>query len=228
MKRIDPDRAGAGGGVAAQVWRVDLSHSPAKADAQTLSSAEIERAQRFVFERDRRRYMAAHCALRRLLARHTGRASGELRFDEGANGKPSLRGLPSCEFNLSHTEDVALVALGDQAPIGVDVEMLRPIKDAADLAALHFTSAEQAAWLAAPVDDRDRLFLSAWTRKEACLKAIGTGLSLAAQAVDAGVDAQPRDLMVRMADGSVAVRVQMIDAGSDVVAALACVMESSS
>ena len=228
MKRIDPDRADAQGGVAAQVWRVDLSQTPTDADVEMLSCAEFERAQRFVFERDRRRYLAAHCALRQLLARHMGRTCGELRFDEGANGKPCLQALPSCEFNLSHAGDVALVALGDKAPIGVDVEMLRPIEDAAELAALHFTPAEQATWLAASVDTRDRLFLSAWTRKEACLKAIGTGLSLAAQAVDAGVDEQPRDLMVSTAAGRVALRVQMLDAGSDVVAALACVMESSS
>lgn len=228
MKRIGPDSAEAHGGVAAQVWRVDLSQHPAAVDLETLSAAEHQRAQRFVFERDRRRYLAAHCALRELLARHTGRSRDELRFEEGRHGKPGLKGLPTCEFNLSHSHDVALVALGDKAPIGVDVEMLRPIDDAADLAALHFTPAEQASWHAAPMADRDRLFLSGWTRKEACLKAIGTGLSLSAQAVDAGVEAQPRELTVRTPEGPVALRVQMLEAGSDVVAALACVLESSS
>lgn len=228
MKRIGPDRADAQYGVAAQVWRVGLAEQPADADLESLSEAEHQRARRFVFERDRRRYLAAHCALRQLLARHTGLSRSELRFDEGPNGKPGLLGWPHCEFNLSHADDVALVALGGKDPIGVDVEMLRPIDDAADLAALHFTPAEQARWLAAPVSERDRLFLAAWTRKEACLKAIGTGLSLSAQAVDAGVDSQPRDLMVQTAEGPVALRVQMLDAGTDVLAALACVLESSS
>jgi 4'-phosphopantetheinyl transferase len=212
-------------GIHAAVWRVDLNEWPAAPEVDELSQAERARAKRFVFDADRRRYLAAHCALRSLLARHVGRSAVSLSFDEGAQGKPGLSGWPDCQFNLSHGHDVALIAVGDGSALGVDVEMLRAVDDATELADVHFTPAEQHELRTAPAHERDRLFLSGWTRKEACLKAIGSGLSLPANRVEAGLAAQPRELSVKTDHGSIALRVHSLEAGDDVVAALACVLE---
>jgi 4'-phosphopantetheinyl transferase len=207
---------------------VELCDWPHESDLRTLCEQERQRAGRFVFDADRRRYLAAHCALRGILSRHTGHDSSSLEYDAGPHGKPSLSGISGCQFNLSHGHDVALVAVSDNHALGVDVEVLRLVEDAAELAQIHFTAAEQAEFRAAPAHERDRLFLVGWTRKEACLKAIGSGLSLPARVVEAGLASRPRDLSVDTACGRVALRVRTLDAGSDVVAALACVVEPTS
>ena len=190
-----------------ELWLVDLREAPAPARLETLSEAERARAGRFVFERDRRRFVAAHCALRQLLSARTGLAPEALRFADGPHGKPALAGRAACAFNLSHSQDVALVAIADGGDIGVDVEVLRPFDDAAALAAQHFTVAERAALAACAGHVSDRAFLLGWTRKEACLKAIGTGLSIAAAAVDAGVSEARRLVAIDTPAGRASVEV---------------------
>jgi 4'-phosphopantetheinyl transferase len=176
------------------VWRVDLREVPAAADLLALSAAELDRARRFVFERDRRRYLAAHCALRRLLGEHIASPPHRLAFGQGPFGKPHLVDLPDCRFNMSHSDDEALVAIGELAEVGIDLEVLRPMGDAAALADRNFTANERALLAAAAADQRDRAFLSCWVRKEAVLKAIGSGLSIEPQTFEAGVAPEARTI----------------------------------
>lgn len=150
------------------VWAVDL-REPAPGALALLSEGEIERAARFQFERDRRRFLAARAGLRRVLAGYLGCDAREIRFEAGAMGKPRTPGI---EFNLSHSHELALVAVAGTTPVGVDVEYLRPQSDAVAIARRFFPPAEAAAVGADP-----GAFFRVWTRREAWLKAEGSGLA---------------------------------------------------
>jgi 4'-phosphopantetheinyl transferase len=192
-----------------RLWRVDLGQAPGEAAVATLSAAERARAARFVFERDRRRYLAAHAALRRLLAETTGIAASDLVSHEGPFGKPYLPGPAAPSFNLSHSGDMALIGIGPPGvEIGVDVEVPRAMSDALELAERHFAPAEIDALRSTPPDQRDHAFLRGWTRKEACLKAIGSGLSIAPHTFDAGIAAAERVVSIATPQGLRTVRVQ--------------------
>lgn len=206
-----------------ELWHVDLTVLPDAQRLAWLSAAEHDRAARFVFERDRRRYLAAHCALRQLLSTRTGVPAAGLAFDEGPFGKPSLSGERRCAFNMSHSEDVALVATADAevGEIGVDVEMLRPMPDATALARQNFSASECAELAATPPDAQPLAFLLGWTRKEACLKAIGSGLSIAPNIFTAGLPMAPRSVEIATPEGSARLRVHSFRHGPDVVGSLA-------
>lgn len=161
------------------LWRIDLGIAPAPSELASLDAQERARAARFVFEDDRRRYQAAHAAMRALLAQAAGGAEpSTLRFVHNAFGKPSLADAPGCHFSLSHSGDAALLAIDPAGPVGVDLEIERAMDDIDAMAQAHFTDAERSALHGAPREARARTFLRTWTRKEACLKAIGTGLSV--------------------------------------------------
>lgn len=167
------------------LWRIALGRLPAElaALAQTLSPDERERAGRFYFERDRSAFLVARGALRALLARYLGQAPAELRFSYGPQGKPKLahRGL---SFNLAHSGALALLAVGDGAAIGVDLELIPPLFPGEAVARHFFSSDELQVLLATPARHRHRAFFTYWTRKEAFIKAVGGGLSIPLDAFD--------------------------------------------
>jgi 4'-phosphopantetheinyl transferase len=171
-----------------ELWLADLRSEPSPTILSWLSPLELQQAWRFVFERDRRRYLAAHTALRKLIAARTRVEPMDLQFAEGTFGKPSLcNAAHDCAFNLSHSADDAVVLIAAQGEIGVDVEVLRPMPDALDLAQRNFSVEECAAFTGIDPALRDSAFLTGWTRKEACLKAIGSGLSIGPQTFTAGL-----------------------------------------
>lgn len=198
-----------------------LQSAPGPQDIACLSSAELGRAARFLRERDRRRFLAARCALRQRLAQHLGVSAGALRFVEGPEGKPFLADAPRCHFNLSHSEDLALVGIGDRSELGVDIEVLRPVDDAQPLARSHFTAAEFDAMMALDERARAAAFLRIWTRKEACLKALGTGLSIAPSSFEVGLEPDFTELTIDRPSGAVRLAVRSIDPGASAVAAVA-------
>ena len=165
-------------------WRVDLAQpdSVVTALAGVLSDDERQRAARFVFPRDRRQYIVTRACLRVLLAAIVGDAPAALRLVYAPLGKPSLApGSTSAplHFNVSHSEDVAVIAAARDAPLGVDVEAVRPLPDMMDIASRFFTPAETDTIAAVPPHQRALSFFLCWTRKEAFSKALGDGLSLA-------------------------------------------------
>jgi 4'-phosphopantetheinyl transferase len=145
----------------------------------TLSEEELARAARFQFDRDRHRYIVAHGALRQLLARYVGCTPGELRFGTNRYGKPHLGNASGLRFNLSHTEDVAVIAIAsaEAGEIGIDVEAVRPLDGMLKIAQQFFRADEAEALHRLPDAAQPLAFYRIWTRKEAYLKAIGTGLS---------------------------------------------------
>lgn len=149
-----------------------------------LSEAERQRAARFRRPRDRRRYIVAHARLRQLLAERLGIRAGQVALGSGAWGKPELQGRQAASgwhFNLSYSDGpgggLALCALSRRGPIGVDVEWVRPLADADILARQFFSPREYGLYRRLPPGDRLLGFFHGWTRKEAFVKALGTGLS---------------------------------------------------
>jgi 4'-phosphopantetheinyl transferase len=145
----------------------------------SLSADELHRVQRFHFQVDRDRFIAARGVLRTILARYVNMEPGQLRFCYDPGGKPRLArdqtggGL---SFNLSHSHDLALYAFVMGREIGVDVERVRREPLDEGLAERFFAPAEVAALRALPVDRQVEAFYHVWTRKEAYLKARGEGL----------------------------------------------------
>lgn len=142
-----------------------------------LSEAERRRADQLTASVVRRRFIAARAGLRRILARYADAAPASLVLRTGEHGKPNLRGGP--EFNLSHSGDLALCAVGGTRPVGVDVEELRPVPEALAIAERHLgPEATRSLREGGPV--LASIFLRHWTRREAYLKALGVGLAVEA------------------------------------------------
>ena len=154
-------------------------------DWYLLDAQERRRATALRQDRDRARYVAAHAQLRRQLGARLDIDPAALRFSTGPHGKPALwtaAGLspadqPPCHFSLSHSADLACLAIAPVA-VGIDLETLRSVPDLAALLPGSCTSEERAALLALDPGDQAQAFLSLWTRKEAALKAWGLGLGL--------------------------------------------------
>ena len=163
------------------VWRVRLDE-PATAGAEggVLSSDEIARAGRFHFERDRIYFTQCRSALRALLAGYLAIPATEIRFEYLTNGKPRLRAEQNpraLQFNVSHSANMAVIAVGSEHRLGVDIEKIRADVDTASLAERFFSLRERAGLQALPDHLRVPGFFACWTRKEAFLKATGDGLS---------------------------------------------------
>ena len=159
------------------VWRIDLVGTLADAEA-VLSAGERQRAGRFLLARDALQFALSRAALRRILGRYVGRAPTELVFRTAAGGKPHLDGSSgtSIRYNLSHSHDVALCAVGT-VELGVDIEWIRPAPMAAGTAAGIVTRQGPIYPEETPSPELDWVFFTTWTRTEAALKAIGEGLS---------------------------------------------------
>jgi 4'-phosphopantetheinyl transferase len=153
------------------VWVAALDR-PGWPPAAELPAAERERAARFASPQVARRWVASRWALRCVLGRYLDQPPSEVELELGEYGKPRLRGKP-LEFNLSHSEGLALVAAAERA-VGVDVEAVRPGRDALALAQRALSTEEAAAVRAASPQEREAVFYRAWTRHEARLKCRGT------------------------------------------------------
>lgn len=158
----------------ATVWMARLEDVEIHMDV--ISEEERQRAARFRFERDARRYLAARTTLRELLALHVDAEPRDLDLALGQWGKPWLRSDPQMFFNVAHSEDLALFAFSRIGQVGVDVEFARSI-DPVSLAATCFSEREREEMLATPPAERLDAFFRGWVRKEAIVKADGRGFS---------------------------------------------------
>jgi 4'-phosphopantetheinyl transferase len=170
------------------------------ADFELLDAGERARAERFRFELHRRRFIAARSSLRRILARYAGTAAHALEFAYGPHGKPGLPAHPELQFNLSHAADRALVAVARGRRVGVDLEQLRPLGDIEALARHTFAPGELARLRALPREQWTEGFFNAWTRKEAYLKALGTGLATSPQSFEVSLEPHAVPRLLRVAD----------------------------
>ena len=166
-----------------EVWRACLDEAePLKTEPKTsvLSSDENARASRFHFRKDRERFTRCRSALREILAAYIAIPAAEIRFEYLPAGKPQLvaeQNRSALQFNLSHSGGMALIAVGQERRLGVDIETIRSDVDTAALAERYFSTRERAALRALAHPLRLAAFYAGWTRKEAFLKATGDGLS---------------------------------------------------
>jgi 4'-phosphopantetheinyl transferase len=148
--------------------------------APMLARDERQRAARFAFDPDRRRFIVARARLRQLLAERLGAKPEAVEFTYGAHGKPALlrrSGVRDLRFNVSHCEEVAVYAFAAGREVGVDVEAVRALEDADAIAARFFSAREYAQYRDLDASDRPLAFFNCWTRKEAFVKATGDGLA---------------------------------------------------
>jgi len=169
------------------VWSCPLLVSPPVLEVlyRLLASDERNRASRFHFAKHRNAFIVRRAFLRLLLSRYTLMPAPNIRFTYGSRGKPSLSSdcqadspATPLHFNLSHSGDLALYALAAGSELGVDVEELRAIGEARQIAKNFFSAVECAELAAVPSEQQSQAFLHCWTRKEAFLKALGDGLSI--------------------------------------------------
>ncbi len=178
------------------VWMFPLGDTTWDAAApHLLSPAECERARRFVFPVHRQRFVRSHIGLRRLLAACTGLAPQAVELVAGALGRPEL--APPHDrwsLNLSHSDEWAAVAImpAELGQIGVDIESLvDATRRAEELIGSVLTADERLALQRLPASSHGTAFITAWTRKEAVLKATGWGLHVAPETLHTGVEAAP-------------------------------------
>jgi 4'-phosphopantetheinyl transferase len=163
------------------VWCLSLTPKAPVLDRlrRILSADEIARADRFYFERDRTRFIAARGQLRTILARYLRVDPEIITFCYGARGKPFLdrEAAPAdLKFNLSHSGDLGLVGVTVGREIGVDIELMREMQDAEQIAKRFFSPIENKVFRSFPQTKRLEAFFACWTTKEAYIKATGDGL----------------------------------------------------
>ncbi len=159
------------------VWR-GLLEEGAGFPVEILSSEELQRSQRFLREKHRRRFCQARVFLRQILAHYLHIDPILIGFREGPHGKLYLNNtLQRLQFNVSHSRDLALYAVTFDQEVGIDIEWMDPELEIRPLVSRFFTPREQQAFVELPPDQQLTAFYRLWTRKEAYLKAQGRGLA---------------------------------------------------
>ena len=208
------------------IWRADLSSEEHACRLEhLLSSDEIKRANRFRFPQHRRRFVIARGCLRTLLGGYLGMDARELIFAYSAEGKPSLdpRHKSDIRFNVSHSGDIAAFGIVVARDIGVDVEMIGREVDVDEIPKRFFSSAEQQMLAGLRGEDKYRGFFNCWTRKEAYVKAVGSGLSLPLRDFDVSLlPGEPAKLLATRPDKNLVDRWSMasLDFGNGCAAAV--------
>jgi 4'-phosphopantetheinyl transferase len=167
-----------------------------------LSPDERARAARYRFPRDRDRFMAGRGSLREILGAYLDAEPAGVELAYGPHGKPHLAGKKgTLGFNLAHADGLAVVAAGRGRRIGVDIEAVRPTGDLEDLARHAFSPVELEVFRGLPFLARMRAFYHCWTRKEAYVKALGTGFSTALDAFDVSLSPDEPARLLAVRDG---------------------------
>ncbi|WP_047245796.1 4'-phosphopantetheinyl transferase family protein [Maribacter thermophilus] len=138
-----------------------------------LDKVELQRSQKYHFKKDRNRFIICRSFLKLLLAEYTKLDISQIHIDIHQNKKPYLRSHPSVFFNVSHTNDYGLIAIGNNA-VGIDVEKIDRENDFTETIPYIFNKNEVLALESAT--DKQKLFYKFWTRKEAIVKATGKGI----------------------------------------------------
>ena len=175
------------------VWWVSLTDDPGGA-AAVLSEQERRRCARLRSSAHRRRYRIAHVRVREILGTYLNQDPARIALRADRLGKPHVRGPNGIRFSLSHSGEMAVVAVTTGRRVGVDVERVRELPDLDRLARMTMTDGERRALEAVARSLRGADFCQRWTCKEAVAKALGAGLRLPLQriAVEVGADGDPR------------------------------------
>ena len=159
------------------IWAFNLDENAGEAYRflEALVPQERERSSRFFFLKDRLRWAVGRAMLRLILGRYSGTAPCDISFELTSTGKPRLH--DGLEFNLSHSEGGALLAVTRAREVGIDLEFIRPVPEALEIAERFFAPSESRKLFNLPPGDQPRGFFELWTRKEAYLKCCGQGIT---------------------------------------------------
>lgn len=161
------------------VWRARLDTQWSWTLDEALSLDDRTRADRFRFESDRRRFCVARASLRLILGRYLKTKPGRLQLDTTEYGKPYFADAKTSQglrFNLSHSNQLALIAITRDREVGVDIEYMRSDFVTDEVATHFFSNSEVQAFCAVAPELKTQSFFNCWTRKEAYIKARGEGL----------------------------------------------------
>ena len=182
-----------------EVWliRTNLA-DPALADLERLlDDDERQRADGLLRGDHRRRFIAAHGAVRVIVGRRLGAPPAGLRWRHGPHGQPELAGAwTGAQVSLSHSGPLAALAVTGRRRVGVDIQQQDPSLDVTGMSARFYPAAEAEFVAAVGPARRAERFIRLWTRKEACVKVAGSqllpGLALPARGRGAVIVADPR------------------------------------
>ncbi len=211
------------------VWlaKLDLPQQRVQELLHTLSEDERHRAAGFRFAQDRARFIVARGALRTMLGHYLGEEPKQLCFEYNAHGKPSLAGQAghtSLRFNVSHSHEIGLCGVTRKQEIGIDVERIKPELVDEQIAERFFSPGELKTLRRLPKAAQPAAFFNCWTRKEAYLKARGTGLSLPLDQFDVSIaPGEPAALLCTQDDPQEALRwsIKELPLGPEYAAAIA-------
>jgi 4'-phosphopantetheinyl transferase len=170
-----------------EVWITKFDPDTAQVLEPTLNSTERAHWRKLHFEKHQFRYIFAHGVLRTILSGYVGVRPNTIRFSANSFGKPYIdmpESDPRISFNMSHAEDLTIVAVMLAQAVGVDVESVRPIPELDNIARDYFSDAERALLQSSPAGLKEQTFCLCWTRKEAYVKAVGKGLSIPLNSFD--------------------------------------------
>jgi 4'-phosphopantetheinyl transferase len=180
------------------LWLCQLDPAPDGAGwlARLLSPDEHARAARFGTDALRQRWIVGRATLRFLLGQALGIDPAAVRLRRGVRGRPELADEPRLDFNVSHTRDVALIAIGHAlspaSRIGVDIERTDRAVNADGLARKFLSERERDGLAPLDANARRLRFLRLWTCKEAMSKATGDALSAPFRDIEVALDDGPR------------------------------------
>lgn len=183
MMNSQPDAVPQLSGTEIHVWHLNLAVTPVDQEAlwNALDPSERHRCSQLRSDIHKQRFIATQGTLRILLSRYLGLAPHMLRFERGEHGKPRLAGTEpdrGLVFNVSHSGDRALFAVGLEMALGVDIEIRRPLTHIEGLVERCFAPSERDRWQSLPPSERLPAFFDVWTYKEAFIKAVGRGFGL--------------------------------------------------
>ncbi len=177
------------------IWRLDLDGHLVEGPLRVLDRRELDRSRRLTRQLDQRRYVSSHLQLRQVLASYLDVDPAAVAFDRSCercgdplHGRPRVAGQPGPHFSLSRSGGRGIVAVSESAQIGADIELVDQDLSLTQVARMALAADEMTSLLPpTPADARDvpggeiRAFelavLERWALKEACTKAIGTGLA---------------------------------------------------
>ncbi|MCC9607072.1 4'-phosphopantetheinyl transferase superfamily protein [Blastopirellula sp. JC733] len=167
-----------------------------------LSAAEREKADGFLLEAQTERYIICRGAVRQILAEYLQLPATQLSLTAGKYGKPLVEHQDSLWFNVSHSGDLAVLAVSTIGEVGVDIEQVREIRGLPRMIDRCLAPCERPEVLRLPSAEQNRQFLRYWTHKEAYLKTFGVGIRRPLEKLEIDLVAPPARRVIDHGDRS--------------------------
>ncbi|MDE3128935.1 MAG: 4'-phosphopantetheinyl transferase superfamily protein [Gemmatimonadota bacterium] len=179
------------------VWHATLAATPENlaGAAQMLPAGERDKTALVSSEAQRARLTLSRAWVRGILAKYLGQPAPDITIRRSPRGKPQVvprDGETPLHFSVSHSGDHMLVAITRTDDVGVDLERMTRLADVERIAARFFSRGEYDGLLGLPREQRADAFFRAWVRKEAVVKALGTGIATAFDAFTVSMGKDPQ------------------------------------